>query len=101
MSQENEIEAKKPTQTTDFLPSDGASCCVSLMRADRLAIAEILSRRANDIATFKWDLEKAGGAKIDAFPGSVEMALSREMKRLRRLADLVKPPAEPQEDDEE
>lgn len=26
MSQENEIEAQKPSQTTDFLPSDGASC---------------------------------------------------------------------------
>ncbi len=26
MSQENEIEAKKLTPTTDFLPSDGASC---------------------------------------------------------------------------
>jgi len=29
MSQENKIEAGKPGQTTDFLPSDGASCCVS------------------------------------------------------------------------
>ena len=26
MSQENEIEAKKLSPTTDFLPSDGASC---------------------------------------------------------------------------
>jgi len=26
MSQENEIEAEKLSQTTDFLPSDGASC---------------------------------------------------------------------------
>ena len=30
MSQKNEIEADKPSQTTDFLPSDGASCCASL-----------------------------------------------------------------------
>ena len=29
MSQENEIEAKKLRPTTDFLPSDGASCCAS------------------------------------------------------------------------
>ena len=26
MTEENEIEAKKPSPTTDFLPSDGASC---------------------------------------------------------------------------
>lgn len=26
MSQENKIEAEKPSPTTDFLPSDGASC---------------------------------------------------------------------------
>ena len=29
MSQENEIEAEKPSLTTDFLPSDGASCYAS------------------------------------------------------------------------
>lgn len=29
MSQENEIEAEKLNLTKDFLPSDGASCCVS------------------------------------------------------------------------
>ena len=29
MSQENEIEAKKLSPTTDFLPSDGASCSPS------------------------------------------------------------------------
>ena len=80
---------------------DGTPCCVSLKIADRRAISEILGRRANDIATFKYDLEKSAGKTIDAFPGSVEMALSREIKRLRRLADLVKPPAEPQDDDEE
>jgi hypothetical protein len=33
MSQENEIEAKKPSLTKDFLPSDGASCSRSLFRA--------------------------------------------------------------------
>ena len=32
MSQENEIEAKELSQTTDFLPSDGASCCASSAR---------------------------------------------------------------------
>ena len=29
MSQENETEAKKPSLTKDFLPSDGASCSPS------------------------------------------------------------------------
>jgi hypothetical protein len=29
MSQENEIESKKPSTTTDFLPSDGTSCSPS------------------------------------------------------------------------
>ena len=29
MITENEIEAGKPTETTDFLPSDGAPCCAS------------------------------------------------------------------------
>jgi hypothetical protein len=102
MDKNTDPAAAETARTTDSPAVDpSTACCVSLTRTDRLAIAEILSRRANDIATFKWDLEKAGGAKIDAFPGSVEMALSREMKRLRRLSDLVKPPAEPQEDDEE
>ena len=31
MSQENEIEAKKLSPTTDFLPSDGASCSPSFI----------------------------------------------------------------------
>lgn len=58
---------------------------------DRKQIAEILSRRANDIATFKWDLEKKTGQKFDELPGSVEMALSREIERLRKLAKKVAP----------
>ncbi len=32
MSQKNEIEAKKLTPTTDFLPSDEATCCASFVR---------------------------------------------------------------------
>ena len=90
---------KNPQEASSESPS--TLCCVSLTISDRRAISEILSRRANDIATFKWDLEKEAGKKIDGFPGSVEMALSREMKRLRRLSDLVKPPAEPEEDEDE
>ena len=52
-------------------------------------IAEILERRANEIAGF------AGDYRSDSKHfGSVELALSREINRLRRLADKVKPPVE-------
>ena len=59
---------------------------VYLSNPDRNQIVEILRRRANDIATFKSDIEQDVGKKLNGFPGSVEMALTREMKRLRRLA---------------
>ena len=74
---------------------------VYLSNSDRDAIVQILRRRANDIATFKGDLETDVGKKLNGFPGSVEMALTREMKRLRRLADKVALPPEPEEEDEE
>lgn len=51
---------------------------------DRADIQEILKRRANEIASFKED------SRI-AFPSSVEMALTNEIERLRRLADVVCP----------
>ena len=94
------IDTPKPNEAADSGLPD-TTCCVSLTIPDRRAIEEILRRRANDIATFKYDLEKTAGKTINDFPGSVEMALSREMRRLRRLADLVKPPAEHQDDDDE
>lgn len=49
---------------------------------DRADIQEILKVRANEIASFKEN------HKCD-FPGSVEMALTREIERIRRLADVV------------
>ena len=50
-------------------------------------IAEILSRRANEIAGF------CGEYRNDPKHfGSVELALSREIERLRRLADKISPP---------
>lgn len=60
-----------------------------LEKHERDEIVEILRRRANDVATFKYDIERAAGDKIGVFPGSVEMALSREVDRLRRLAHRV------------
>ena len=47
-------------------------------------IAEILSRRANEIAMFK-----AQYIEDRNHLGSVELALSREINRLRDLADWV------------
>lgn len=58
-----------------------------LTPAERQQIAEILRRRANDIASYKMRHIK------DDEPASVEFALSREISRLRRLAERVNPPA--------
>jgi hypothetical protein len=60
-----------------------------LTHHERDEVVEILRRRANDVATFKKDLERAAGDKIGVFPGSVEFALSREVDRLRLLAGRV------------
>jgi len=59
---------------------------------DRAQISEILCRRANEIAGFSDDYRR----KPEHY-GSVELALSREIDRLRRLAERVDP--EPEEED--
>ena len=64
-----------------------------LTPSERQQIAEILKRRANDIAGYKMRHLK------DDEPASVEFALSREISRLRRLAERVNPPAPDAEDD--
>lgn len=64
---------------------------IDLTDSERKQIAEILKRRANEIAGFSDDYRR----KPDHF-GSVELALNREMDRLRRLADRVNP-AEPED----
>lgn len=64
-----------------------------LTNAERKQIAEILDRRANEIAGFSADYRKDGNHF-----GSVELALSREIERLRRLSDRVNPP-EPEEEE--
>lgn len=63
-------------------------------------LAEILDRRANDVATFKEDVERRLKEPLGDYRGSVEMALSREVTRLRRLADKIRPPKQPSSDDE-
>lgn len=86
MSEEN--KTKKPL----YLPD-----------CDRIDIIEILERRANDIASFKTECTRAyernGSAITDSgfrvtseLPGSIELALSREIQRLRNLADKLKIP---------
>lgn len=75
---------------------------LKLTDSDRHQISDILLRRANDIASFKSDLNRKvflPNSQIDEFPGSVEMALSREIARLRKLADKVMPPKLDEGDD--
>lgn len=50
-------------------------------------IAEILDRRANEISGFAGEYRN----KSEHY-GSVELALTREINRLRRLSERVKPP---------
>lgn len=60
---------------------------ISLTKNEREQVAEILSRRANEIASFSDEYRKD-----NKHYGSVELALTREINRLRRLADRIDPP---------
>jgi hypothetical protein len=62
---------------------------VDLTTSERKQIAEILERRANEVASFSDEYRRNPGHF-----GSVEFALTREIERLRRLAERVNP-AEP------
>lgn len=62
---------------------------IELTTYEREQIAEILRRRANEIAAFKADYTRTSDHL-----GSVELALTREIERLRRLESRVRP-AEP------
>ena len=64
-----------------------------LTKSERKQIAEILDRRANEIAGYNGDY-----VRDDKHFGSVAFALTREIERLRRLADRVNP-TEPEDDD--
>lgn len=65
-----------------------------LTKSERKQIAEILSRRANEIAVFHGDYRSD-----DKHYGSVELALSREIDRLRHLSERVNPD-EPEDEQE-
>lgn len=60
-----------------------------LSLAEREQVAQILRRRSNEIADY---LSKY--RKNDDHFGSVELALTREIERLRRLAEKIDPAAE-------
>ena len=62
----------------------------ALSESDRREIAEIMQRRANELASFRQDLEAHAKEKFNNFPGCVEMAISREIQRLRGLANKVR-----------
>lgn len=65
-----------------------------LTKAERAQVAEILNRRSNEIAGHLDDYRR----NPQHF-GSVELALTREVERLRHLAVRVDPPEpEPEED---
>lgn len=59
---------------------------IELTKKEREQVAEILKRRANEIAGYQSDL------RIKQDLASVDFALEREIKRLRNLADKVNPP---------
>lgn len=65
-----------------------------LTPSERAQIAEILTRRANEIAGFSDEYRRD-----PKHYGSVEFALTREIQRLRRLAERVSPQFEEQEDE--
>lgn len=64
-----------------------------LTKSERAQIGEILERRANEIAGFSDEYRRE-----PKHYGSVEFALTREINRLRRLAERVNP--EPEEEDD-
>lgn len=65
-----------------------------LTKFERKQIGEILERRANEIAGFSDKYRRE-----PEHYGSVELALTREIDRLRRLAERVNPEEPEQPDD--
>jgi alpha-D-ribose 1-methylphosphonate 5-triphosphate diphosphatase PhnM len=72
------------------------ACSNILTHEERNDIAEILKRRANEIASFKTDLEErvakltGQAVRFHELPGSIELAMRREMDRLRALEERIK-----------
>lgn len=64
-----------------------------LTQQDKKDIEEILRRRANEIASFKTDY-----CSNPSHFGSVELALSREIERLRGLSAKINPLVDEEDD---
>lgn len=106
---ENMTTANKSTEKQEVpTASDSCAspCSVSLTDSERNQIAEILDRRAREVNSFRSDLESAVQQKTDTsiklyqLPGSVELAINREVNRLRKLAEKIKVPEPPEEDED-
>lgn len=70
---------------------------LELTSSERVQVATILSRRANEISGYKSEhsCEKFPTPTDKLLmPASVEYALELEIQRLRRLADKISPPKE-------
>lgn len=63
-----------------------------MTKSEREQIAEILERRANEVASFTDEYRRDG-----KHFGSVDLALTREINRLRRLAESVNPAEQEEE----
>lgn len=68
------------------------SSVILITKSEQEQIEEILNRRANEIAGFAGDYKN----KPEHY-GSVELALTREIQRLRKLAEKINPPEDEQE----
>lgn len=66
-----------------------------LTKSEQRQVAEILTRRANEIAGYCDEYRRGPG-----YFGSVELSMTREIARLRHLACRVNPP-EPEEQDDQ
>lgn len=64
---------------------------VNLSESEAKQIAEILGRRANEIAMFNFEHKE--------LPASVEFGLTRDINRLRALAEKIYQPPDESEDE--
>ena len=92
------MKTTSPTPPPDGLaPAPGS---VVLTDSERRQIAEILGRRANEIAGYSAKHHRPAVTDGPDFPGSVALALDREIQRLRRLEGKLKVPTITEDDDE-
>lgn len=64
---------------------------IEITENQRRQVCEVLELRANEIARFS-------DGNRDKTPASVDVALHREIKRLRQLAEILRPTPIPEEE---